>query len=133
MNKLKVLIASFVLLPFLFGSLALYAFLKPDFSKAECEAIRKNLNKIQLGMSKEEVLLILKQDEIESIVYPTSLLFPEQKSQWEFWLLCADLNSCIVEDSGKEQCYEWHMLAFDSKTEKVIKVFSDSPERIGFV
>ncbi|AFZ34588.1 hypothetical protein Sta7437_1008 [Stanieria cyanosphaera PCC 7437] len=48
-------------------------------------------------------------------------------------MLCSDLNSCIfVKSLGRVQCYEWQMIAFNTETGKVVKVFSDDPERIGF-
>lgn len=131
MNKLKKIIVYLVSGYLLFWLLVIYKFTEPNLSTKECEVIRQNFDKIKLGMSNEEVLLLI-YSEPESKIYPYSEVFPEQKIQWEIWLLCADLNSCIVTDSGRKQCYEWQMVAFDSQTGKVVKVFYDNPERVGF-
>lgn len=132
MSKLKIVIIYFILGYFLFWTLAIYKYTKPDFSENQCEVIRQNFYQIELGMSKGEVLSIINK-EPSNKVYRSPGFFPEQNTEWEFWMLCADLSSCIVTSSGKEQCYEWHMLAFDTQTQKVVKIFSDNPERIGFV
>lgn len=113
------------------SSCSIYNFFAPDFTKKECEYIRKKLPKIQRGMTKEKVFTLIN-TEIKSKVYPHSGLFPEHKTQWEIWILCVDLDSCITANSGSKQCYKWHMIAFDVETNKVVKVFSDDPERIGF-
>ena len=131
MSKLKTAIIYFILGYFIFWALVVYKYTEPDFSNNECETIRENYEQIKPGMSKEEVLLLI-DSEPRNKIYPYSGVFPEQKTQWEIWLLCAELGSCIVADSGIEKCYKWQMVAFDSKTEKVIKAFHDSPDRVGF-
>ena len=119
MNKLKKTIILVVSFYFLAVSLIIYSFLSPNFTKKECEVIRKNFGKLKIGMSKEEVLLLIgKESDYKIYRYPR--IFPEQKTVWEFWLLC------------KEKPYKWQMIAFDSETEKVVKVFYDELERIGF-
>lgn len=125
------IVVSFSLSWLLFCFLFIYSYVKPDYSKKECEVVRQNFDEIKPGMSKEEVLLLIN-SEPRSKIFPYSGVFPEQKTQWEIWLLCADLDSCIVADSDIKTCYEWQMIAFDSKTEKVIKAFYDSPDRVGF-
>ena len=133
MDKLKKIIILFVSFYFLAVSLIIYSFLSPNFSKKECEAIRENFGKIKIGMSKKEVLLVIKKEPDYKLNHAPGL-FPEQKTEWEIWMLCADLNSCIfVESLGREQCYEWHMIAFNSQTGKVIKFFSDDPDKVGFI
>ena len=132
-SKLKFLIIFLILYISIPSCLITYSFFRPDFSKKQCEAIRENYGKIRIGMNREEVISLLNSI-VRSKVYPYSgVIFPEQQTQWEVWLLCKDLNSCIMTASGKEQCYEWLMVAFDIKTGKVVKIFSDDPERIGFV
>lgn len=94
--------------------------------------MRKNFERIKIGMNKQEILLVIN-SEPKSKVYLYPGFFPKQKTEWEIWMLCADLDSCIfVQSLGRKQCYEWHMIAFDTQTGKVIKIFSDNPERIGF-
>jgi hypothetical protein len=109
-----------------------YKFFAPDFNEKQRETIREKYKKIRIGMNKEEVLLLIgKEPRYQISRYPG--IFPEQKTVWEFWMLCADLNSCIlVESLGRVQCYEWQMIAFDTETGKVVKIFSDDLERIGF-
>ena len=132
-SKLNFLIIFLILCISISSCLITYSFFRPDFNKKQCEAIRENYGKITIGMNREEVTLLLN-SRVRNRVYPYSgVIFPEQWAQWEVWLLCKDLNSCIKAVSGKEQCYEWLMVAFDIKTGKVVKIFSDDPERIGFV
>jgi len=70
-------------------------------------------------MSKEEVLSIIKNKPDYRFNHSPGL-FPEQNTDWEIWMLCADLDSCIFEESlGRERCYKSHMIAFDSQTGKV--------------
>lgn len=132
MSKLKTLIISLVSCYLLAWALVFYEFTKPDYSKNECEVIRKNFDKIKLGMSKEAVLLLIN-TEPSSKIHRYPGFFLEQNTDWEIWMLCANLNSCVVTNLGNKQCYEWQMVAFDSQTERVVKVFSDNPERVGFV
>jgi len=129
----KFLVTALALCILVPSCLVTYSFFQPDYSQKECEAIRANYENIKVGMNKEEVLSFIG-SEPSSKVYPYSkVAFPEQETQWEIWMLCADLNSCIyVESLGREQCYEWQMIAFDFQTGKVVKIFSDDPERIGF-
>jgi len=132
MKKLKFLITFTVLSALIASCIISYNFFRPDFSKNQCEAIRENFGKIKTGMDKEEVESLLSA-KVRSKIYPYTAVFPEQQAQWEIWMLCADLNSCIfVASLGREQCYKWHMIAFDTQTGKVVKVFSDSPDRVGF-
>lgn len=119
MARLKLVIVSVVIGYFLCWALVIYKSIEPDYSQKECDIIKKNFDQIELGMSKKEVLSIInKEPDYKISRYPG--LFLEQKTVWEFWLLC------------KEKPYQWQMIAFDSETEKVVKVFYDELERIGF-
>ena len=133
MDKLKKIIILFVSFYFLAVSLIIYSFLSPDFSKKECEAIRANFGKIKIGMSKEEILMLIKKEpDYQTSRYPG--VFREQKTVWEFWLLCSDPDSCVVINPIAKQCSRWQIVAFDYETEKVVKIFDDEDEleRIGF-
>jgi len=117
MKKSKLLITFLILSILIPSFLIIYSFLKPNFSKPE--------------MSKKEVLLLIGKEPYYKI-HKYSKIFPEQKNDWEFWMLCSDLDSCNVYNLFLKNCTRWQMLAFDTKTEKVTKVFYDSPERVGF-
>ncbi|MEM8677355.1 MAG: hypothetical protein AAGF83_26375, partial [Cyanobacteria bacterium P01_G01_bin.67] len=109
-----------------------YAF-TPHYTKEECKQIKSNLNQLRIGMTKIEVISLIRKESKDK-VYPYSGLFPEHKTQWEILMLCVDSDSCIyVKTLEREQCREWHMIAFDAQTGKVVKIFSDDPERIGFI
>lgn len=131
MFKVKPLVALPILCILIFAFSLIYEFLTPKINNDKCEAIRERYEKIKIGMSKDEVISLIN-TEPNGKVYRHSGFFSEQKSEWEIWILCADLNSCITIKTGKKQCYKWQMLAFDTTTQKVIKIFSDDPEKIGF-
>jgi hypothetical protein len=101
-------------------SLAYIIFRLHDFSEKRCEIVRENYKKIQIGMNKEEVLFLIEKKPLFRVYRNSGTIFPEQKKQWEIWRLC------------KEKPYKWQMIAFDTETEKVVKIFSDDPERVGF-
>ena len=104
----------------------------PNYTEKQCEQIESNFDQLKNGMDKTEVIsLIGKESRYKVYRYPG--FFLEQKNEWEIWILCVDSESCIFQQSlGREQCYKWHMIAFDVKTGKLVKVFSDNPERVGF-
>jgi len=131
MKKSKLLITFLILSILIPSFLIIYSFLKPNFSKKECKIIRQKFEKIKPEMSKKEVLLLIGKEPYYKI-HKYSKIFPEQKNDWEFWMLCSDLDSCNVYNLFLKNCTRWQMLAFDTKTEKVTKVFYDSPERVGF-
>ena len=81
-------------------------------------------------MSKEEVLLIVGTNQYYKI-HPNLGVSPEPKDR-ETWLLCSDPDSCTVHNIFLKTCTSWQMVSFDPKTEKVFKVFYDSPDRVGF-
>jgi hypothetical protein len=132
MRKLKFFLIFFVLCSAFSWCLAIYYFIKPDFNDKQCETVRENYKKIQIGMNKDEVLLLIgKEPRYQISRYPG--IFPEQKTVWEFWMLCSELNSCIFDQSvGRVVCHKWQMIAFDNETEKLVKIFSDDLEKIGF-
>lgn len=134
MEKFQFLIIFSVLSILIPSGIISYSFFRPDFSKKQCDTIRANFGKIKTGMNKKEVESFLS-SKARTKIYPNAgVIFPEQKDQWEIWLLCQDLNSCIfVTSLDREHCYEWHMIAFDVETETVVKVFSDDPDRVGFI
>lgn len=106
--------------------------LRTGYTNEQCNQIAANFDKLKIGMAKNEVINLIG-EESNNIIYRSPGLFPEQKTEWEIWMLCVDSKSCIFQQSlGREQCYRWHMIAFDTKNNKLIKVFSDDPERIGF-
>lgn len=119
MIKLKILFAFFILCSLIPSCLVIYIIFIPGFSEKQCEIIRENYKKIRIGMNKEEVLLQIGKEPHYKVSRDPGF-FLEQKTVWEFWMLC------------KEKPYKWQMIAFDTETGKVVKIFSDSPERIGF-
>ena len=133
MIKPKFLITLLVLCILIPSCLISYSFFRPDFNKKQCEVIRENFGKIKIGMNREEVLSLL-DARVRTKIYPyAGVISPEQKTQWEIWLLCKDVNSCVVTNSGSKNCSKWLMVAFDFETGKVVKIFSDTPDNIGFV
>ena len=104
----------------------------PGYTEKECQQIEANLDKLEIGMTRTEVISLIA-EKSGDIIHLNPGLFPEQKTIWEIWRLCVDRKSCIFEESlGREVCYEWYMIAFDLETGKLIKVFSDDPERVRF-
>jgi hypothetical protein len=121
MKKLKFFLIFFFICSLTPGFLVAYIiFRPPDFSKKRCELVQENYKKIQIEMNKEEVLLLIGKEPRYKVYPYAGVVFPYQKTQWEIWMLC------------KEKPYKWQMIAFDIETEKVVKIFSDDPERVGF-
>jgi hypothetical protein len=120
MIKLRFLIIFLILCISIPSCLFVYKFFAPEFSEKQCETVRENYKKIRIGMNKEEVLLLIGKEPRYKVYPYAGVVFPYQKTQWEIWLLC------------KEKPYKWQMIAFDTETGKAVKLFSDSPERIGF-
>jgi hypothetical protein len=120
MKLLKLFLIFFFVCSLIPGLLVAYIiFNSPGFSEKQCEVIKGNYKKLRIGMNKQEVLLLIgKEPGYQLTRYPG--FFPEQNTVWEFWMLC------------KEKPYKWQMIAFDTETGKVVKNFSDDPERVGF-
>jgi hypothetical protein len=120
MKKLKFFLVFLVLCVSIPSCLFVYKFFAPDFSEKQCKIIKENYKKLRIGMNKEEVLVLIGKEPRYQIYPYSRVVFPEQRTQWEIWMLC------------KEKPYKWQMIAFDTETEKVVKIFSDDPERVGF-
>ena len=103
----------------------------PEYTNKQCSIVRKNFYKLKIGMNKSDVIPLIGGKRIKDILLNPNY-FPEQKNVWEIWPLCYEPKSCIKNNSNQKKCYEWQMIAFDSATGKVIKIFSDNPEMIGF-
>ena len=132
MINLKIMFTTLLISITSYGCTFIHHTFAPNYTKEECQKIEANLDKLEIGMDKTEVISLIGK-ESQDKVYPYSGLFPEHKNQWEIWLLCVDSDSCIFQQSlGREQCYKWYMVAFDLETDKLIKVFSDNPERVRF-
>lgn len=119
-------LASVVAAPFLY----IHITSLPAFTDEQCEVVEQNFDKLKVGMTKEQVIpLIGGERKVGVILNPGN--FPgerpgeylrEQKTPWEIWALC---------DNPKKP-YEWYMIAFDTKTNKVVKIVSGDPEAYRF-
>jgi murein tripeptide amidase MpaA len=95
---------------------------RTGYTEKQCNQIAANFDKLKIGINKSEVINLIG-EESDNKIYPNpgySKALPEQKTQWKIWLLC------------QEQPYQWQMIAFDIHTQKLVKVFSDDPDTIGF-
>lgn len=122
MINLKILTAAFCLSITTSSCSFISNVFRLGYTEEQCKQINTNLNQLKIGMTKNEVIKLIG-EESNYIIYPNpgySKAFPEQKNQWEIWLLC------------QKSPYQWQMIAFDVKTDRLIKVFSDDPDKIGF-
>ena len=111
---------------------ASYLSFTSNYTKKECQQIEANLDRLKIGMERTEVISLIGKESRYKL-YSNSGLFPEHNTQWEVWLLCKDPKSCMfVQHLERRRCYESYMIAFDVKTDKLIKVFSYDPEMAGF-
>lgn len=97
------------------GGLFLYVHVTspPAFTDEQCKVVKQNFDKLKVGMTKEQVIpLIGGEREVGVIFNPGK--FPEQQNRWEVWALC----------NNPQKDYEWYFIAFDTKTNKVVKIFS---------
>lgn len=93
----------------------------PAFTDEQCEVVERNFDKLKVGMTKEEVIpLIGGERKVGVILNPGN--FPGQHTRWEVWALC----------NNPQTDYEWYFIAFDTKTNKVVKIASDDPEAYRF-
>lgn len=84
----------------------------PTFTDKQCQVVKQNFDKLKVGMTKEQVIpLIGGEREVGVIFNPGK--FPEQQNRWEVWALC----------NNPQKDYEWYFIAFDTKTNKVVKIF----------
>jgi hypothetical protein len=88
------------------------------YTQEQCKYVAKNFHKLNVGMSKKEVTPLIG-GERKSM--PTGR-FQKQKDRWAIWALC----------KNPKNEREWLMIAFDPKTDKVVKIFSGNPETYGF-
>lgn len=94
----------------------------PAFTDEQCEVVKQNFDKLKVGMTKEQVIpLIGGERKVGVILNPGSFpgerpgeFLSEQKTPWEVWALC----------NNPQTDYEWYFIAFDTKTNKVVKIFS---------
>jgi len=100
---------------------------RPAFTDKQCEVVRENFEKLKIGMTKDEIFPLIGGKRPRKIIRNPGQ-FSEQKTKWEIYPLCYDLESCIIKKSEKKVCYEWQMIAFDTETNKVIKIFSEEPD-----
>ena len=114
------------------GGLVLYVYITspPAFTDEQCEVVEQNFDKLKVGMTKEQVIpLIGGERKVGVILNPGSFpgerpgeFLSEQKTPWEIWALC----------SNPKKPYEWFMIAFDTKTNRVVKIVSGDPEAYRF-
>ena len=96
------------------------------YTDEQCEVVEQNFEKLKVGMTKEEVIPLIggergiyvnfyggqfpgnKPEEYET----------QQKNIWQVWALC----------KNPKNRDEWLMIAFDTKKNKVLKIFSGDPE-----
>lgn len=132
-NEVKVALVTWViLLAGVIASAFIYAYIfYPDpFTDGQCELVKQNFAKLKVGMTREEVLPLIGGERRVFVTYaPGRFLrkeagesLREQKNPWEVMALC----------SNPEKRYEWYFIAFDTKTNKVVKIFSGKYEDYGF-
>ena len=110
------------------GGLFLYVYITspPAFTDKQCEVVKQNFDKLKVGMTKKEVIPLIGGERKVRAIY-NSGKFPgeppsEQKTPWEVWALC----------DNPQKYYEWYFIAFDTKTNKVVKIFSGEIDDYGF-
>lgn len=110
--------------------LSIYIFFPSAFTKEQCELVERNFDKLKVGMTRKEVLPLIGGERRVSITYPPGEFLREeageslreQKNPWKVMALC----------TNPENDYEWYFIAFDTKTNKVVKIFSGWPDKNGF-
>lgn len=131
MIKVKLFVTAFFLCHTISGCTSTDYMFAPEYTKEQCNVVRKNFHKLKIGMTKAEVLPLIGGERKRKITRNPGN-FKEQKVKWEIYPLCYEPESCVIEESEEKVCYEWQMIAFDTKTNKVVKIFSDDPEWTGF-
>jgi hypothetical protein len=119
MIKFKIIVTAFCFSISISSCTLINNMSRPGYTERQCKQIAVNYDQLKIGMTKIAVINLIGETS-DNIIFPYSGVFPEQKNQWEIWLLC------------KENPDLWQMIAFDMKTNKLIKVFSDDPDRVGF-
>lgn len=114
------------------GGSVLYVYITspPAFTDEQCEVVEQNFDKLKVGMTKEQVIPLIGGERKVSAIYnpgnfpgdPPDEFLSEQKTPWEVWGLC----------NTYQKSYEWYFIAFDTKTNKVVKIFSGPFDRYGF-
>jgi hypothetical protein len=102
-----------------------------EFTTEQCSVVKSNFDKLKIGMNKNDVIPLIGGKRVKYVLLNPKH-FSEQKNVWEIWPLCYDSKSCINSNSESLKCYEWQMIAFDTVTGKVVKIFSADPEITGF-
>lgn len=87
----------------------------------QCEKVEQNFDKLKIGMTKQEIIPLIGGERKANPIFNPGK-FKEQKSKWEVWALCSD---------SKNQS-KWSMIVFDTKTNRVVKIFVGDPEVYGF-
>ena len=113
------------------GGLFLYAYIVylPAFTDEQCEVVKQNFDKLKVGMTKEEVIPLIGGERKYYVnVYAGQLpgnkpreYETQQKNKkniWQVWALCDNPNNRD----------EWLMIVLDTKTNKVVKIFSGDPD-----
>ena len=85
----------------------------PAFTDEQCEVVEQNFDKLKVGMTKEQVIPLIGGERKVGVIFNPGK-FPEQQSRWQVWALC----------NNPQKDYEWYFIAFDTKTNKVVKIFS---------
>lgn len=110
--------------------LFIYIFYPTAFTKQQCKLVERNFDKLKVGMTREEVFPLIGGERRATMTYaPGRFLrekagasLREQKNPWQVMALC----------SHPEKDYTWYFIAFDTKTNKVVKIFSGPPDANGF-
>lgn len=115
-------IFSFILIVFIFiADHYLYPY---PYTNQQCQEANKNFNRLKIGMSKKEVIPLIGGERKRSPTWKAGK-FPGQKNKnpWMVLALC----------KNPKNPREWLMIVFDTKTNRVVKIFSGDPEEQGFV
>jgi hypothetical protein len=108
---------------FLGGFIFFVIMLNPSpYTDKQCEKVKENFDKLKVGMSKQEIIPLIGGERKANPIFNPGK-FKDQKSKWEVWALCPN----------SKNKYEWWMIVFDTKTNKVVKIFSGDPEAYGFL
>lgn len=91
------------------------------YTDEQCKKVEQNFGKLKIGMNKEEVIPLIGGERSVQVTYPPGK-FPwkergeyetQQKNPWQLWVLCHNSKSRD----------EWLMIAFDTKNNRVVRIF----------
>lgn len=100
------------------------------YTDEQCKKVEQNFDKLKVGMTKEEVLPLIGGKRSIQVTYPPGEFpwkkrgeyEPHQKNPWQLWVLC----------HNPKNRDEWLMITFDTKTNRVARIFYGDPVLYNF-